>query len=352
MSFTRIKLDHFFTLCDDTGVFQHGLHGIPNPKEGYCTDDVGRAIVFLCKYPFLPGGSRATEVLSRCVSFLHFANRADGTFHNFLSYDRQWRDNVGSEDSQGRAIWAAGTACRASILNAAARSAAEEIFRRSAGRIAGFRSPRACSFGMLGCAEARDIDLAQDMLRHGATFLLELFGRASHHGWNWFERSVTYCNARMPQALLLAYDVLKNEEYLYVAQKSLRFLIEVMFDHDVLEPPGNNGWLEEGGTKAAFDQQPVEAGTMAEALCCAFRITGSAEYLDRAAQALMWYHGKNRLGLPVVDPATGACLDGLMPRGLNKNQGAEAVLSYLLARAEYDTVSPVLARAPTESSAP
>jgi hypothetical protein len=337
---SQINLDHFFTLCDDTAVFQHGVHGIPDPKEGYCTDDVARAIIFLCRYPSVPAGSRTTEILLRCVSFLNFANLPDGTFHNFLSYDRRWRDKIGSEDSQGRGIWAAGTARGTAVLNDAARGAASEIFQRSAPRIAGFRSPRAFSFAMLGCAQVPRVDLAQDMLRHGADFLVRLFKDASHPGWQWFESIITYCNGRLPQALYAAYSVLNNEEYLDVAERSLRFLVSVMFDRNRLEVPGNRGWLKDGGRKAAFDQQPVEAGTMVEALCGAFRATGCSEYLERAAQALAWYHGNNRLGLALIDPATGACCDALVPSGVNRNQGAEAVLSYLLARYEYDaTVS-------------
>ncbi|NQT18221.1 MAG: hypothetical protein HQ592_00855 [Planctomycetes bacterium] len=348
MTLPRINLDHFFALCDDTGIFQHGVHGIPDPKEGYCTDDVARAIIFLCRHPFPPAGSRATTVLLRCVSFLNFANQPDGTFHNFLSYDRRWCDMIGSEDCQGRGIWAAATAREAPPLNQAARGAAAEIFQRSAPRIARFRSPRALAFAMLGCTQIQDSDLARDMLRHGADFLVRLFKHTARTGWQWFEEIITYCNARMPQALYAAYDTLENEEYLDVAERSLRFLTSVMFDGNRLEIPGNRGWLKAGQRKPAFDQQPVEAGTMVEALCRAFRTTGCTEHLDRAAHALMWYHGNNRLGIALIDPATGACCDALMPAGVNRNQGAEAVLSYLLARSEYDATLSLAAGASFE----
>ena len=346
MNFPQIKLQHFFSLCDDTGLFQHAHYSVPNRKKGYSTDDVARAIVFLCNHCSVQDNPRAMKILSVCVSFLHFANRPDGAFHNFLSYNRRWVDRTGSEDSHGRAIWAAGTASRASALDAAARNAAEEIFRNSAGRIVRFRSPRSRSFGMLGCAPARDIDVAQDMLREGGNFLVRLFKDTARKGWQWFEPYLTYCNARIPHALYLAYDVFENEEYLDVAEESMRFLINVMFEEDMLDVPGNHAWFEAGGTKSTFDQQPVEAGTMVEALVCAFHVTRSGEYLDRAAQALEWYHGKNRIGRALIDPSTGACYDGLMPSGVNKNQGAEAVLSYLLARTEYDAAIRSPARKP------
>jgi len=339
MYFPQVKLDHFFALCDDTGVFQHAIHRVPNRRQGYCTDDMARALVFLCQSRSAQEDPRATEVLSLCVSFLHFASRPDGTFHNFLSYDRQWQDKVGSEDSQGRAIWAIGAACTAQILGEAARDAAGEIFQRSAGRISRFASPRSCSFGMLGCAHAPNTPLARDMLREGADSLVALFKGASNGDWRWFEPYLTYCNARMPHALFRAYDLLGDQEYCDVAEESMRFLIRVMFEDDMLDPPGNHAWFEAGGRKSPFDQQPVEAGTMAEALVCAFRSTASMEYLGRAKQALMWYHGKNRVGAALIDPATGGCYDGLTPSGVNKNQGAESVLSYLLAREEYDAAS-------------
>ena len=336
MSFPHIKLDHLLLLCDDTGVFQHAAYGVPNRNEGYCTDDVARAIVFLCRYEPARSSPQLMEVLSRCISFLHFANRPDGTFHNFLLYDRTWNDSIGSEDSQGRALWSAGTASRSAALSPAARHAAQEVFRRSAHRIAQFRSPRSSSFAMLGCADVHDIDIAQDMLRTGANFLLRCFDVADYGGWHWFERYLTYCNARIPQALYMAYSVLKNEEYFAVAERSLQFLIQVMFEQDVLSVPGNHAWYEAGGRKSEFDQQPVEAGTMVEALSCAYRLTGNPAYLQRAQQALMWYHGRNRHGQSLIDTATGACYDGLMPSGINRNQGAEATLSYLLARCEYE----------------
>jgi hypothetical protein len=342
MNFPRIELHHFFSLCDDTGLFQHAHYSVPNRKEGYCTDDVARAVVFLCSHHPARHDRRAMEMLAVCVSFLHFANRPDGSFHNFLSYSRRWVHGIGSEDCQGRAIWAAGTACRADVLDRPARYAAEEIFRKSAGRMARFRSPRSRSFGMLGCARAPGIDVAHDMLREGGDFLVRLFNDAARNGWQWFEPYLTYCNARIPHALYLAYDVLKKEEYLDVAERSMRFLIEVMFDGVTLDVPGNHAWFEAGGTRSIFDQQPVEAGTMVEALVCAFRVTGSLDYLKRAEQAVAWYHGSNRLGQALIEPSTGACYDGLMPSGVNKNQGAESVLSYLLARAEYDAVQPVL----------
>jgi len=337
MTLPPIKFDHLLTLCDDTGVFQHAAYGVPNRNEGYCTDDVARAIVFLCKYGPARCNPRLMDALRCCLSFLHFANRPDGTFHNFLLYERTWKDAVGSEDSQGRALWAAGTASRSAALTAAGRRAAEEVFRRSVGKMALFRSPRSASFGMLGCAEAADIDIAQDMLRVGADLLLRRFEADAHGGWHWFERYLTYCNARIPHALYMAYNVLRNEEYLAVAERSLQFLVGVMFERHTLSVPGNHAWYEAGGRKSEFDQQPVEAGTMVEALSCAYRTTGNREYLRRAEQALMWYHGRNRLGEPLIDPETGACYDGLMPSGINRNQGAEAVLSYLLARCEYES---------------
>lgn len=342
MNLPRVKLEHFLNLCDDTGVFQHALHRIPNRKEGYCTDDVARAIVFLCRRLPVQQDPRATRVLSMCMSFLHFAGRPDGAFHNFLSYDRRWQDEVGSEDSQGRAIWAAGAACTARVLGESARAAAEELFRKSAARIAAFISPRSCSFAMLGCALAHDIDPARGMLKKGGDFLTALFKDVANNNWRWFEPYLTYCNARIPEALFQACHVLKNQEYRDVAEQAMQFLIEVMFDGDMLDLPGNHGWFEAGGRKSAFDQQPVEAGTMAEALVCAYRVTGSSEYLERARQALMWYHGKNRVGAILIDPATGGCYDGLTPTGVNKNQGAEAALSYLLARAEYDAAASAL----------
>jgi len=349
MTLPRIKLDHLFILSDDTGVFQHGTHGVPDPREGYCTDDVARAIVFACRYPFGRPPAKLRELLARCVTFLNFANREDGTFHNFMSYDRKWLDTIGSEDSQGRALWAAGTAARSAVLHRAGRDASEEIFRRSAGRIAGFTSPRSISFGMLGCAAAADIDVSQDMLRHGAEFLVDLFNRNSDGNWRWFENSLTYCNARIPQALLAAYEVTGKQAYRDVAEVSLQFLIDVLFEAGRLEIPGNNGWFVKGGVKAPFDQQPVEAGVMVEALSDAYRILANTEYLRRAAQALLWYHGRNRLGETLIDPSTGACRDGLTPLGVNRNQGAEAVLSYLLARAAYDTVAAAEARLPKVS---
>jgi len=336
--FPDINLEHFFTLCDDTGLFQHATHGVPNRKEGYCTDDVARAIIFLCKYPLANSNPHAIRSLATCLSFLHFASTPEGLFHNFLSFDRHWLDDAGSEDSHGRAMWALGTASNCQLLTEASRGAAVDIFSRGLLKLRAVSAPRSFSFGMLGCAEAPNLDQSRIVLGEGGSFLTRIFRQAATSDWQWFERDLTYCNARICHSLYAAYSVLKHEEFLDVAERSMRFLIGAIFDNGILGTPGNTAWYKAGGPKSPFDQQPVEAGCTAEALLAAYRVTGNQEYLDYATRALMWYHGANRLGMNLVDETTGACYDGLQPTGVNRNQGAEALLSYLLARVEYDRI--------------
>ena len=337
-----IKLDHLYRMTDQTGIVEHAVFVVPNYPEGYTTDDNARALIVAILLEELGAGAPtgSIDLTSRYLAFLWLAFDVTGKrFRNCLSYERQWQEPGGSEDSHGRALWGLGTVLGRS-KNAGWRGAAGRLFELAIPAAIEFKSPRACAFALLGLQEYlesfpgdRAALSASDVL---ANRLLSSY-RANHSvDWSWFENVLAYSNARLPQALIRAGMRAANEEMVSAGLEALDWLVTIqrceVKGHFV--PIGSQGFYSKKTEKARFDQQPVEACAVVSACLAAYRATGKGRWRKEAWSAFNWFLGDNDLQIALYDPITGGCRDGLHPDRANENQGAESTLSFLMALLE------------------
>jgi hypothetical protein len=334
----EIDLRHVRALTDDTGMLQHAVYSIPRYEDGYCLDDNARALRLMTLLDEAgsddPAAVRA--LASRYLGFVQYAfDRSSRRFRNFLSYGRQWLEPQGSEDSQGRALWALGAVVgRAS--DPGRHSLAGDLFHAALPAVTTFTSPRAWAYVLLGIDDylrAFQGDSSVEALRQDLTTrLFRLFQQSSGRDWSWFEDSVTYCNARLSQALIVSGARMHRTDIVEAGLRSLDWLVSLQVSPlGDFAPIGCNGFLARGGAAAAFDQQPVEAGTVTSACLTAHDVSGDARWMEHGARAFDWFLGQNVLQQWLYDPSTGGCRDGLHADRVNRNQGAEATLSFLLA---------------------
>jgi glycosyltransferase involved in cell wall biosynthesis len=342
----EMTLKHVQTMTDDTGMLQHAIFSIPRYEDGYCLDDNAQALLLMtlledagCDDPTV-----VRALASRYLAFLsHAFERTSRRFRNFLSYARQWIEPCGSEDSHGRALWALG-AVVGRAGDPGRHSLAADLFHAAMPAVTTFTSPRAWAYGLLGIdeylrafqgdstVEARRIELAAR--------LLGLFQRTTRPDWPWFEDSVTYCNGRLSQALIISGDRMRRADMIEAGMRSLDWLVSLQSSSDKqFAAIGCNGFYERGASPAAFDQQPVEACATVSACLDAYRVSDDSRWVTRARWAFNWFLGENHLQHWLFDPATGGCRDGLHVDRPNQNQGSESTLSFLLALHEMRTVT-------------
>jgi hypothetical protein len=258
-----------------------------------------------------------------------------------MGYDRAFLDQEECHDSLGRVLWASGYTQNTSISENF-RMVAKEIFDKGLVSALESKSPRTQAFAILGLyhyAKAFPQDKNPPLnLKILADRLCQAYERESTSSWHWFEPYLTYANPRLSQALFQAYEISNNQVYLNIAEESFGFLAKNDIKNGIFHPVGNRGWYQRGGEKALYDQQPIEASCMVEAASTAFQVTNRNKYLEMANTAFGWFMGKNSKEVVIYSPTTGGCYDGITPEGLNRNQGAEAVLSYLLARLEMEVL--------------
>jgi hypothetical protein len=344
-SLPPVKLDHLKQMTDDTGMFQHAVFAVPNRAEGYTTDDNARALVSSILVEQLGGEEQleAKKLTSQYMAFLWLAfNPANERFRNFLSYERQWQESQGSEDSHGRALWALGAALNRST-DKGVRGLAGRLFEDALPAVLGFTSPRAWAFSLFGIQEYLDRFAGDRSVQHHrevlAGNLLEIYQTVRRPGWNWFEDSLAYSNARLSQALLLVGVRTSNEEFLNAGIESLTWLTlqQRCSVNGHFVPIGSQGFYSRAGKKARFDQQPLEAGATVSACLEAYRATRDERWHAQAWTAFNWFLGDNDLKASLYDATTGGCRDGLHPDRVNENQGAESTLSFLMALLEMQT---------------
>jgi hypothetical protein len=333
-----LKLDFIISLTDDTGLLQHAKFGIPRREKGYTTDDNTRALIALTKYFQVNGSSEIVDrLIDTYLSFVFHMQRKDGKMRNLLSYDRRFMDYEGSEDCMGRTLWACGFAM-ASNLSSEKRLIGKEIFDKLLPWAFFFKSPRSKAFTLMGLkyyqkAYSEDPNLKKS-LREFAKKLLEHYEAEHSKDWRWFESYLTYANGRLPQALFEADQEIAVPHSVQTAKESIDFLLEVQMINGAFVPIGNRGWYKKGERRAMYDQQSVEAAVMTEAAISAFRETGDINYRLKALAIFNWFFGQNTLKLAVYNPDTGGCYDGITPKGLNLNMGAESIVCYLSAALE------------------
>jgi len=335
------NLDHLRLMTDGTGLLQHAAFGVPRYEDGYCVDDNARALVAMVLAEEAGTGDlKLVQALgARYLAFVRYAwNPELGRFRNFMSYARDWMEPCGSEDSHGRALWAFGTVVGRSAAPGR-QSLCREAFHAALPAAAGFTSPRAWAYALLGIEEYlrafqgdSSVQAARALL---AERLLDLYRRVGDARWPWFEDRLTYCNARLSQALLVSGARMDREDMLDASLRSLEWLVSAQRSDDgYFSPIGSSAAYVRGGPKPRFDQQPVEASATISACLDARRVTGDDRWIRHARRAFDWYLGQNELQLALYDPTTGGCRDGLHESRVNENQGAESTLSFLLALLE------------------
>jgi glycosyltransferase involved in cell wall biosynthesis len=344
----ELNLEHLRLMTDETGILQHATFSVPRYDDGYCLDDNARALLLVALIE--DAGAEPPEALrvlgSRYLAFVNYSfDAARGRFKNFMSYAREWTEGSGSEDSHGRALWALGTLVGRSS-DPGRQSLGGSIFHGALPAVLEFSSPRAWAYALLGIDEyLRAFQGDSNVQSFGkalAEKLLGLLQRTRQRDWPWFEDRLTYCNARLSQALIATGAWMENDEMKAEGLKSLDWLVSVQWSDDgYFAPIGSNGFYVCGGPKAAFDQQPVEVYAMLAGCLEAHRVTEDGVWATRARRQFSWFLGENQLQQSLYDPATGGCRDGLHVDRVNQNQGAESTLSFLMALLEMRSIDPL-----------
>ena len=325
-------LDHFKRMTDDTGLIQHAKFMLPDRHHGYCTDDNTRAVVAMVKYLAQYSDPEAMNLFNTYLSFVCHGQRDDGTFHNFMSYDRQWIEPEPDHDALGRALWAFGAVIEKPPLPELV-PIIKDFFDKSSKHISKL-SPRGMSYSIFGMRHyLSQFPGASDIKRHMSTtaeFLSGLYQKSHREHWHWFEDILCYDNAVLPHAMFEAYLVTGKEDYLEIATRTCEFLLGTTFTGEHFSFVGCNGWYRRGGMKAQFDQQPLEAVSTVMMLQSAYEATDNPNYLKLQKKAFDWFLGENDLSIPLYDFRTKGCSDGMHKNSVNLNQGAESLLSFFL----------------------
>jgi glycosyltransferase involved in cell wall biosynthesis len=336
----EVRIGHFLSLCDNTGLLQHAVHSVADRAHGYCVDDNARALLLSSTL----ANSGETQLLSeiettRFAAFIQHAwNLNTSRFRNFMSYDRQWLEESGSEDSHGRTLWALAECVRHDTDRSRRRWAAA-LFKIALPVVERFSSPRAWAFTLLGldayCAQEAGDVAANGMRKLLADRLMGLFSASQGRGWLWFEDVLAYDNARLSQALIQTGTATHTPPYVEVGLQSLRWLMSCQTaPSGCFRPVGSQSFGKIRRKPDAFDQQPIEASATISACFAALRADDSEEWSLGARRAFDWFLGENDLQTALIDPDTGSCSDGLHPDRPNENNGAESALSYLLGLVE------------------
>jgi hypothetical protein len=333
---------HLAEMTGPQGIWQHAIGALPNRAYGVCSDDVARALLVDLAHARVIGWDAVAPDARRSLRFLDEAwDPALRRFRNYRGEDGGWARTEPSEDCQGRALLAIGTAVGAGPhgADAAGLGRSHDLLAAALPSARDLRALRATSSAILGCAAALDGLHGDDPLHHATRAMLALlanrlgaaFDAADDQAWPWPEDVLTYENALLPHALIVGGAVLGADAPVRRGLGVLGWLLGVQTSEDGwFSPIGNDGWWSRGGTRSRFDQQPIEAAATILACHAAVRQAGGAHYARAAERAFGWFFGDNDGGTAVALPDTGGCRDGLLADGVNGNQGAESTLAWLL----------------------
>jgi len=327
------SLAHLNRLTDDTGIIQHAKFGIPNLKEGYCLDDNSRALLMALMAYKQKKDMRALELSPIYLSYIHYMQNADGTFRNFLSFSRNFLDEVGSEDSFGRTIWALGY-----LLDNAPSDAyyqtGKSIFFNASPNFEKLISIRSIANTMIGVSYYLKSNPSDDSmierLRNMASKLIKNYRDNETPDWKWYESLLAYDNGILPLALLHSAKILNDSKITEIAIESMDFLTNHTLKNNYLSIIGNENWYKKDGKRSVFAQQPIDAMAMVLMYHQAFRLTKNKDYLNKLYTSFLWFLGENDLRMSLYDFETKGCCDGFEHYGVNRNQGAESLLAYLI----------------------
>lgn len=327
------SLTHIKRLTDDTGIIQHAKFGIPNLKEGYCLDDNARALLMVSMAYKQKKNAVALELMPVYLSYIHYMQNKDGTFRNFLSFSRNFLDEVGSEDSFGRTIWSLGYLMQ-NAPNDAYYQMARLVFFEALPNFEKIKSIRGIANTMIGISyylKSNPDDLDVKMILQRMTEILVVhFEQNKSENWDWFESLLAYDNGILPLALLHASSILENKKIESIAIESMNFLTSHTLKDGYLSVIGNKQWFVKDQERSIYAQQPIDAMAMVLLYHQAFVLTAKREYLEKLFTSYLWFLGENDLRLSLYDFETKGCCDGFEDYGINRNQGAESSLAYLI----------------------
>ncbi|HTN68258.1 MAG TPA: glycosyltransferase family 4 protein [Dysgonamonadaceae bacterium] len=329
----EFSIDHIKRLTDDTGIIQHAKFGIPNLKEGYCLDDNARALLMALMTYKIKKDRSALDLCPIYLSYIHYMQNADGNFRNFLSFSRQFLDEVGSEDSFGRAIWALGY-----MLNNPPNNSYYQIgrliFDKAVPNFDNLKSIRSIANTMIGVSYYLSGNMGDEMmiekLRSLTEKLIEHYEINNKDGWSWYEELLAYDNAILPLAMLHAAEILVDDKVRKIAFDSMNFLVEHTMEDGYLSIIGNEEWFNKKGDRSIYAQQPVDAMGMVLMFRQAYNLTNDKGYLTQLFKSFKWFLGENDLRMSLYNHDTKGSFDGLESYGVNQNQGAESTLAYLI----------------------
>jgi glycosyltransferase involved in cell wall biosynthesis len=327
------SLEHIHRLTDDTGIIQHAKFGIPNLKDGYCLDDNARALLMVLMAYKQKKNKEALNLAPIYLSYIHYMQNSDGSFRNFLSFNRAYLDQKGSEDSFGRAVWALGYLL-GNAPNDAYYQTARDIFFMALPEFEKLKSIRSIADTVIGMShylyatpgDEGTVSLLKTLINK----LIHQYDNNKTDDWRWFESVMAYDNAILPLSLLHAYRILKDEHLKEVAVESMEFLTEVTMSEGYLSIIGNEKWYEKDKERSLYAQQPVDAMAMVLMFQQAYNLTKEKKYLDNLYTCFMWFLGENDMRMNLYDFETNGCCDGLENYGVNRNQGAESTLAYMI----------------------
>jgi len=327
------SLIHLDRMTDSTGIIQHGIYSLPRRESGYTTDDNARALRFAARLSKIDPSPSNLARVACYLSFMEHARYPARGFHNFMGYQRDWLDSGGTEDCQGQAILALAEVIVCD-LPAGFEALAVELIEDALPAARELKSLRALAYLIQAwhLLQHNHVDRLKDLeqiAHRAADQLMDRYSRSRRNDWFWFESRMTYANAVLPHALFDAAELWDDAPYREVAESTFGFLELSTFCNAQFSPIGNHDWFSHGDEKSIYDQQPVEASTMAAAALAAWRVTGHSKYLNVFERSYAWFHGDNSLQLALADADDGSCFDGLTPEGVNQNQGAESTLAYL-----------------------
>ncbi len=330
-------------MSDSTGMLQHSIYSIPDRRHGYCIDDNCRALMLMSAMPDLDDVTR-DKWMTIYASFVQYAWNPDTRrFRNFMNFDRTWCEDSGSEDSNGRTLWSLGVTAR-DAQAAKHRDWATAMFDSTASMALELGSLRAQAFAMLGAAAMLEAkpghQLSLSILEAFPKVHLDLLAKARRPEWQWFEIVLAYDNTRLPQALIRAGQALGRQDLIDCGLATLDWIVAKQTSPEGrFRAVGSESFNRPYADPLQFDQQPLEAQATVDACAAAFEATGDMRWHDEAQRAYGWFLGANDLDLPLASVADGGCYDGLMPTGLNRNQGAESILALQLASCAISGVS-------------
>lgn len=329
----KFDLTHLYRLTDRIGILQHARTSIPYFKTGYCLDDNSRALVLSLYAWNKTKDDKILELMDVYISYISFMQQQDGSFNNFLDFQRtSFVDGI-SDDALGRTFWALGCLVNLAPTDSMFQIGLDMSYRFE-NQLKNLTYARGYANGIFGLEQLikrfPDQEKYRIMLNDLANKLCYKYENSKIEDWNWFEDTISYDNGLMPASLYVAYQITQNKRYLQIAEESRLFLESKCFREEWLSLIGNVRWLRKGDDFTLFAQQPVDALAMVIMYEKAYQVTKDAEMINKLLLSFYWYLGYNDLNISLIDSETNGCHDGIEEFNINRNQGAESMISYLL----------------------